>query len=90
MFDTYLRSAEFALVETIAETIRRELGDEVEACPGFQAPEEAEPLNRIFRALARRLLEPIVAPGHELSSLVTWVLRRLVTRRLAAGVSPNP
>ena len=26
-----------------------------------------------------------MAPGHDLSSLVTWVLRRLVYRRLAAG-----
>jgi hypothetical protein len=85
MFDTYERTAEFALIETISETIRGKLGDEVEACPGFQTPEESEPLNRVFRALARRILEPIVAPGHDLSDLVTWVLRRLVMKRLAAG-----
>jgi len=85
MFDAYEQTSEFRLIETIAETIRSELGDEVEACPGYQTPEEAEPLNRVFRTLARHLLEPIVAPGHDLSSLVTWVLRRLVLRRLAAG-----
>jgi hypothetical protein len=85
MFDTYERSAEFALIETVAETIRGELGDEVEACPGFQTPEQADPLNRVFRALTRRILEPIVASGYELSDLVTRVLRELVTKRLTAG-----
>jgi hypothetical protein len=85
MFEHYEQSAEFATIALIAETIRGTLGDEVEACPGFKAPEQAEPLNRLFRALARRLLEPILAPGDDLSHLVTWVLRQLVRRRLEAG-----
>jgi hypothetical protein len=85
MFDTPERTAEFALIERIAETIRGELGDEVEACPGFRTPEQAEPLNRVFLALARSLVEPLAAPDHDLSGLVTWILRRLVARRLAAG-----
>jgi hypothetical protein len=85
MFDAYEKLSEFMLIETIAESIRDELGDEVEACPGFLTPEQAEPLNRVFRTLARRLLEPVVAPGHDLSGLVSWALRRLVGRRLAAG-----
>jgi hypothetical protein len=85
MFDSYQRSAEFALIETIAETIRGELGHEVEACPGFQTPEQADPLNRVFRAITRRILEPIVASRHDLSDLVTWVLRQLALKRLAAG-----
>jgi hypothetical protein len=85
MFERYAQLPEFATVALVVETIRDELGDEVEASPGLQTPEEAEPLNRLFRALARQLLQPIVAPGHDLSGLVTWVLRRLVWQRLGAG-----
>jgi hypothetical protein len=85
MFDTYEQTSEFALIATIAETIRRELGDEVEACPGCWSPEQAEPLNRVYRALARRFLETVVSPRHDLSGLVSWVLRKLVLRRLAVG-----
>ena len=68
MCDVYEQTSEFRMIEAIAETIRAELGDEVEACPGFQTPEEAEPLNRVFRAMARRILQPLVAPGQDLSS----------------------
>jgi hypothetical protein len=85
MFDAYEETPEFRLIEMIAGTIRSELGDEVEVCPGLHTPEEAEPLNRVFRALARRILEPLVVPGQDFPSLVAWVLRQLVLRRLAAG-----
>ena len=85
MFDSCEPTAEFAQVERIASAIRRELGDEVEAFPGFRAPEEAEPLNRIFRALARCILEPGVAPEDDLSRRVSQAFLRLVRRRLAAG-----
>jgi hypothetical protein len=85
MFESHAQSPEFALIETIAETIREELGDEVEACPGFARPEQAEPLNRLFRALVRRLLEPAVEPVHDRSRLTSWVLQELARRRLATG-----
>src|SRR5207237_5215628 len=83
--DPYDQTPEFATIATIAEEIRRELGDAVEVCPGFSSPEAAEPLNRVFRALVRRLLEPTAQPAHDLSALTTWVLHALVRRRLAAG-----
>jgi hypothetical protein len=85
MFDACEQTPEFRLIEMIAGTIRSELGDEVEVCPGLHTPEEAEPLNRVFRALVRRILEPLAAPGQDFPSLVTWALRQLVVRRLAAG-----
>jgi hypothetical protein len=85
MFYAYAGTAEFALIETIAEAIRRELDDEVEACPGSSRPEQAEPLNRVFRAAARALLEPVAGPAHDLSRLTSWVLHALARRRLAAG-----
>jgi hypothetical protein len=85
MFDACEQTPEFRMIEMIAGTIRSELGDEVEVCPGLQSPEEAEALNRVFLALARRIFEPLAAPGQDLSSLVTWALRQFVVRRLAAG-----
>jgi hypothetical protein len=85
MFDAYEKTPEFATIAAIAEEIRRELGDAVEACPGFSSPEAAEPLNRVFRAIARRLLEPIARPAHDPSTLTTWALHTLVRRHLTAG-----
>jgi hypothetical protein len=81
MSDAYERTPEFALIETI----RQELGDEVEACPGFRSPDQAEPLNRVFLALARRILAPVAAPGDDPARLVSWALRRVIGRRLEAG-----
>jgi hypothetical protein len=85
MFEPHAQTPEFALLETIAGTIRAELGDEVEACPGFARPEQTEPLNRVFRAIAGRLLEPIGAPGDETAALTSRALRMLARRRLTAG-----
>src|SRR4051812_42741661 len=83
MFDASERTTEFALIEAIAGAIRDELGDAVEACPGSRTPEQAEPLNRAFRALARLVLEPLVAPGDDPGSTVSRANLRLVKRRLA-------
>jgi hypothetical protein len=85
MFESLAQSPQFALIETIAETIREELGDEVEACPGLASPEQGEPLNRLFRALVRHLLEPVIEHDDDQSRLTSWVLRELARRRLAAG-----
>ena len=46
-----------ALIELVAGAIRRELGEEVDAYPGCRSPEDADPLNRVFRSVARRSLE---------------------------------
>jgi hypothetical protein len=85
MFERYAQSPEFATVALIAETIRQELGDEVEACTGCAQPEQAEPLNRLFRAVVRRLLEPLVESGHDPARVTSWVLRELTQERLTAG-----
>jgi hypothetical protein len=85
MFESYAQSREFATVALVAETIRQELGDEVEACPGFSRPEQAEPLNWLFCALVRRFLELIVEPSHDLARLTSCALRELTCRRLVAG-----
>src|SRR4051794_14979886 len=86
------RAAEDALdlVEAIAAAIREELGDDGEACPGFRAPEQAEPLNRAFRAIVQLILGSVVAPGDDPSRTVSRALRRLVERRLEAGGLREP
>jgi hypothetical protein len=85
MFERYAQSPELATIALVAETTRQELGDQVEACPGLSRSEQAEPLNRLFRAVVRRPLELVVAADHDLSRLTSWVLRELTCRRLAAG-----
>lgn len=79
------RTPGFATIEAIAGAIRRELGDQVEACPGGRSPEQAEPLNRAFRAVVRCLLERTAAPGRSSAALVTRALHEIVRRRLADG-----
>jgi hypothetical protein len=85
MYEQYAHTHEFATIAMIAETIRGELGDEVEACPGFARPEQAEPLNRLFRALVRRFLEHIVESGDDPARLTSWVIRELAHRHLTDG-----
>jgi hypothetical protein len=85
MFERFVHTPVLATVALIAETIRQELGDEVEACPGCARPEQAEPLNRLFRALVRRLLEPVVGSGPDLARVSSWILRKLTQERLTAG-----
>ena len=84
MSQPYEHAHEVALIEGLAGAIRRELGDEVEVCPGQRAPDQAEPLNRAFRAVVRLVLEPLVAPG-ALPAEVSRVLRRVARGRLDAG-----
>ncbi len=71
-----------ALIETIADAIRRELGDEVDAYPGRRTPEGADPLNRSFRAIVRSLLAADGNPGADLTALVSGTLRLVAERRL--------
>ena len=85
MSEPYGNCPGLMLVEGIAGAIRRELGDDVEACPGHHSPDQAEPLNRAFRAVARHVLEPLVEPGHDLPREVTRVLLRAARGRLEAG-----
>jgi hypothetical protein len=85
MFESYVHTPDFATIMLIAETIRQELGDELEACPGYARPEQAEPLHPLFRALVRHLLEPIVESGHDPSRLTSWALRNLTQERPSAG-----
>src|SRR3954471_8810046 len=74
MSEPYDHAPGLALVEGLAGAVRRELGDDVEVCPGHQSPDQAEPLNRAFRALVRHVLEHLVGPGYDLPAGGTRVL----------------
>jgi hypothetical protein len=74
-----------ALVAGLAAAIRGELGDQVEACPGHRSPEQAEPLNRVFRAVVRHLLESLTPPGGDLTAEVRRGLHHAARDRLGTG-----
>ena len=74
-----------ALIAGLAGAIRHELGDAVEACPGPRSPEQAEPLNRVFHAVVRHVLETHVGPDGDLPAEVRRVLHRVARDRLVAG-----
>jgi hypothetical protein len=72
------------LVEATARAVRTEVGEEVDAYPGYRAPEQADPLNRAFIAIARDLLEPSMAGAPAAQTVDTRALRLAAERRLAA------
>jgi hypothetical protein len=72
------------LLESIAQAIRRELGEEIDAYPGCRSPEGADPLNQAFRAVVRSRLEADLPPTGNTHSLVSQALRQLAEGRLAA------
>jgi hypothetical protein len=69
-----------ALLAIIAGAIREELGQEIDAYPGGRRPEQADPLNRVVRAIL-----PGDTPGARASpALVSRSLRRVAEWRLVA------
>jgi hypothetical protein len=78
-----------AIIEIVAGAVRDELGEEIDAYPGFASPERADPINRAFRAVVRSLLEWASAAADSLPVLVSRTLRLAAERRLAAdGFDP--
>ena len=84
MPDPYGPIPGLSLLGRIAGAIRRELGEAIDAYPGGQSPEGADPINRAFRAIVRLFVEADARPGAELDRDVSRALRRLAERRLAA------
>jgi hypothetical protein len=75
--------ATLVLLERIAGAIREELGEAIDAYPGCRSPEGADPINRTFRAVVRRLVEQDDHHESVLDRAVSKVLRLLVERRLS-------
>jgi len=73
-----------AILERIARAILRKLGEAIDSYPGCRSPEEADPMNRAFRAVVRSLLESDIPPGVDPTPLVSLTLRQMAERRLAA------
>ena len=84
MSDADLPVQALAIIEVVAGAIRAELGEEVDAYPGRQEPEGADPLNRAFRAVVRAILDPNTRGIEGTPSLVSRALRRVAGRRLTA------
>jgi hypothetical protein len=84
MSDAVVSTEALAAIELIAGAIRDELGEEIDAYPGFRAPENADPFNRAFRAVVRAILAVSGASKETLPALVSQSLRRVAERRLAA------
>lgn len=84
MPDAEVPAETLALVERIAGAVRDELGEEIDAYPGASSPQQADPINRAFRAIVRSLPEAGGIPGSSPPALVTRTLRRAAEHRLAA------
>ena len=84
MSDAHLSAEDLAIIEVVAGAIRDELGEEVDAYPGRQEPEGADPLNRAFRAIVRAILGPNTSGIEGTHLIVSQALRRLAERRLTA------
>jgi hypothetical protein len=76
--------ATLASLERIAGAIREELGESIDAYPGGQSPEAADPINRAFRAVVRSLAGADLGQGTDLDGTVSQILRQLTEIRLAA------
>jgi hypothetical protein len=81
-FEAYERTVEAGLVLGIAQALREEFGDSIDAQPGGKGS-EAGVVNRAFQASARRILGAIIPTGEDLDDVVSWVLRRSALLRLA-------
>ncbi len=84
MSDADVPAEALALIARIAGVIRDELGEAIDAYPGATAPELADPINRIFRAIARMILSLNTSGIESTDSLLSQALRRVAERRLAA------
>ena len=77
-------------VEVVAGAIRNVLGAEIDAYPGARVPEQAEPMNRAFRSIARAFLLDQLPTAADVEALTSAVLHEATERRLSAeGWNPD-
>ena len=80
MNDPDVPTAALALVERLANAIRATLVEEIDAYPGSNSPERADPINRAFAAVVRSILgEAATSP-----TVVSRTLRLAAAHRLAS------
>ncbi len=72
------------LLTRIASAIRLELGEEIDAYPGLRSPEQADPINRAFRAIVGSLIDWLEPSTGESILILSRTLRRLAEQRLAS------
>jgi hypothetical protein len=74
------------LIESIASALRNDLGVPIEEQPGFHHPDEAGPVNRAFRVMARTILGASRPEDDDLAPRLSDVLRRIARRGLELGL----
>ena len=79
-FRRHVRSADFETIRVIAETMRAEFGDSIDAHPGGVGS-EAGVVNRAFRMATYAILKGAGSPGAE-PAVRTWALRQVALGRL--------
>ena len=79
-FRRQVRSADFEVIRSIAETMRSEFGDSIDAHPGGTAS-EAGAINRAFRTAAWVILKEAGSLEDE-PGVQMWVLRQVALHRL--------
>ena len=84
MNDSDVPTSALGLVERLAGAVRDELGEEIDAYPGHDAPERADPLNRVFAAIVRAILEVTTGDTVASPATVSLTLRLATEHRLAA------
>jgi hypothetical protein len=77
---------EWAPIEAIAGALREELGVSIEEQPRFRHPDEAGPVNRAFRVMARTILGASRPEDDDLAPRLSDVLRRIARCRLELGL----
>ena len=82
MADALEGTAEFTLIEAIAEALRQKLGRAIEEQPGGPDESNAGQVNHAYRVVVRVILESVVRPVEDLSAAVNVALDRLARRRL--------
>lgn len=88
-FRRHVRSSDFEVIQSIAETMRLEFGDSIDAHPGGTGS-EAGAINRAFRMAAWVILKEAGSLEDE-PGVQMWVLRQVALGRLHdLGVESTP
>ena len=81
MTDDGVSTQALAILDIVASAIRGALGEEIDAYPGQNDPEGADPINRAFCAIATAIVRKA---ADDSTTSVSTILRQLAERRLQA------
>ena len=79
MTDDDVSAQALTILDLVASAIRGVLGEEIDAYPGHNDPEGADPMNKAFRAVATAIVRKTL---DNLTTSVSTILRRLAEQKL--------